>query len=383
MVTAHGARMPVIGFGTFRASGEDCARGVAEALKVGYRAIDTAAGYRNEDKVAEGIRASGVRREEIFITTKVTPEDAEESAFKASVERSLRLLDVDQVDLLLIHWPSKTVPLSSTIATLNACKEAGWTRHIGVSNFTVKLLGEAWAATQAPLVTNQCEYHPYLNQDTLMAACRDNGMIFTAYSPIARGAVLKDPVVQRIAKAKGGDTGPGGPALGYPAGERRRHPEERQPGAHPPELRRLHLHAQRFRDGRDHGPVAVAQAARRQSGLGGAGLGRLRASRPPSGSVPEGAVPQMPRPGDLVVGQPAEHVPVDDLVFFEKRSGRVGRHDIVVEEGRGDGEGNPENNALQQAHVRASRAGIERYRLGTSVGHCGDSVKGRRVVAGS
>ena len=203
MVTAHGASMPVIGFGTFRASGEDCARAVAEALKVGYRAVDTAAAYQNEDKVAEGMRASGVKREDIFLTTKVAPEEAEESAFKASVERSLRLLGVDQVDLLLIHWPSKTIPMADTIAALNACKKAGWTRHIGVSNFTVKQLGEAWAATQAPLVTNQCEYHPYLNQDALVAACRDHGMIFTAYSPIGRGAVLKDPVVERIAKMKG------------------------------------------------------------------------------------------------------------------------------------------------------------------------------------
>ena len=203
MVTAHGARMPVIGYGTFRSAGEDCARGVAEALKVGYRAVDTAAGYQNEDRVAEGIRAAGVKREDIFITTKVSPSDAEDSAFKASVERSLRLLGVDQLDLLLIHWPSRTVPLAETIATLNACRQAGWTRHIGVSNFTVKLLAEAWAATQAPLVTNQCEYHPYLNQDALMAACREYGMIFTAYSPIARGAVLKDPVVGRIAKDKG------------------------------------------------------------------------------------------------------------------------------------------------------------------------------------
>ncbi len=202
-VTAHGAHMPVIGYGTFRASGDDCARGVAEALKVGYRAVDTAAGYQNEDKVAEGIRASGVKREEIFLTTKVPPEEAEESAFKACVERSLRLLGVDQVDLLLIHWQSKTVPVASTIATLNACRRAGWTRHIGVSNFTVKLLEEAWAATEAPLVTNQCEYHPYLNQDPLIAACRAHGMIFTAYSPIARGAVLKDPVVGRIAREKG------------------------------------------------------------------------------------------------------------------------------------------------------------------------------------
>ena len=203
MVTAHGAHMPVIGFGTFRSSGEDCARAVTEALKVGYRAVDTAAGYRNEDRVAEGIRASGVKREDIFITTKVPPEQAEESAFKATVEQSLRLLDVDQLDLLLIHWPAKTVPIADTIATLNACKEAGWTRHIGVSNFPVKLLEQAWAATQAPLVTNQCEYHPYLNQDKLMAACRAHGMIFTAYSPIARGAVLEDPVIGRIAREKG------------------------------------------------------------------------------------------------------------------------------------------------------------------------------------
>ena len=203
MATAHGATMPVIGFGTFRASGEDCARGVAEALKVGYRAIDTAAGYRNEDQVAAGIRASGIRREDIFITTKVPPEEAEESAFKACVEHSLRDLDVDHVDLLLIHWPSKTVPIAETIATLNACKDAGWTRHIGVSNFTTKLLAEAWAATRAPLVTNQCEYHPYLNQDRLIGACRERGMIFTAYSPIARGQLLEDPVINRIAKTKG------------------------------------------------------------------------------------------------------------------------------------------------------------------------------------
>ena len=202
-VTAHGARMPVIGYGTFRSAGEDCARGVAEALRVGYRAVDTAAGYQNEDKVAEGIRASGVKREDIFITTKVRPEDSEDAAFRASVERSLRLLDIDQLDLLLIHWPSKTVPVAQTIASLNACKAAGWTRHIGVSNFPVKLLAEAWAVTDAPLVTNQCEYHPYLNQDALMAATREHGMIFTAYSPIARGALLEDAVVGRIARTKG------------------------------------------------------------------------------------------------------------------------------------------------------------------------------------
>ena len=203
VVTAHGASMPVIGFGTWNVSGEECARSVTEALKVGYRHIDTASGYRNEDRVGEGIRASGVARDDIFITTKVSPDNLDDSAFKASVERSLKLIGVDQVDLVLIHWPSKVLPVADTIASLNAVKKNGWTRHIGVSNFTVKLLGEAWKATREPLVANQCEYHPYLNQDKLIGACREHGMIFTAFSPLARQVVLDDPVVSRIARAKG------------------------------------------------------------------------------------------------------------------------------------------------------------------------------------
>ena len=194
--------MPVIGFGTWDLSGEICASSVSEAIKIGYRHIDTAAGYRNEDSVGEGIRAAGVPREDLFITTKVRPEDLEDSAFKASVERSLKQIGVDQVDLLLIHWPSKTIPVADTITTLNAVKKSGWTRHIGVSNFTVKLLDEAWAATDAPLVTNQCEYHPYLNQDKLRAACFRHEMIFTAFSPLGRRVVLADPVIVGIAEKK-------------------------------------------------------------------------------------------------------------------------------------------------------------------------------------
>ena len=201
-VEAHGARMPVVGFGTWALEGDACAFSVTEAIKAGYRHIDTAASYRNEDKVGEGIRNSGVPREEIFITTKVPALEQEEKAFKASVERSLKLIGVDQVDLLLIHWPSKTIPVATTIATLNAVKKAGWTRHIGLSNFTVKLLAEAWAATDAPLVTNQCEYHPYLNQDKLRAACFEHGMSFTAFSPLGRRVVLEDPAIVGIAEKK-------------------------------------------------------------------------------------------------------------------------------------------------------------------------------------
>ena len=203
IVEAHGAKMPVIGFGTWDLSGETCARAVAAAVEIGYRHIDTAAGYRNEDRVGEGIRAGGVPRDDIFITTKVAPEELEEKAFLASAERSLRLLGIDQVDLVLIHWPSKTILVADTIATLNKVKKNGWSRHIGVSNFTVRHLAEAWAATDAPLVTNQCEYHPYLNQDKLRAACFSHGMSFTAFSPLGRRVVLQDPIIVGIAKKKG------------------------------------------------------------------------------------------------------------------------------------------------------------------------------------
>jgi diketogulonate reductase-like aldo/keto reductase len=202
VVSAFGANIPVLGFGTWNLSGADCSRSVADAIKIGYRHIDTAAGYRNEDKVGEGIRAGGVPRKDLFITTKVRPEDLDEKAFKASVQNSLKQIGVDQLDLVLIHWPSQVYSVAEIIGTLNAVKRAGWTRHIGVSNFPTKLLAEAWAATKEPLVTNQCEYHPYLNQDKLLAACREKGMIFTAYSPLGREIVLADSVINDIAKRK-------------------------------------------------------------------------------------------------------------------------------------------------------------------------------------
>ncbi|SDB14480.1 Aldo/keto reductase [Bauldia litoralis] len=202
-VTAHGATIPVIGFGTWNIGGDICARAVEEALKVGYRHIDAAAGYKNEDIVGGAIKASGVPREELFITTKVAPENLADDDFQRSAEKSVEELGVDQVDLLLIHWPSKTLKLADTIRSLNKAKERGLTRHIGVSNFTTKHLEEAWAVTDAPLVTNQCEYHPYLNQDKVLKACRDKGMFFTAFSPLAREAVLSDPVIGEIATRHG------------------------------------------------------------------------------------------------------------------------------------------------------------------------------------
>jgi diketogulonate reductase-like aldo/keto reductase len=203
VVEAHGARIPVIGFGTWRLTGEACARAVAEALRAGYRHIDTAASYGNEDRVGEGLRAAGVPRDEVFLTTKVMPQDLEDRAFQRRLDRSLALLGVGQVDLVLIHWPSRDMPVAETIASLNHAKARGAARHIGVSNFPTPLLREAWAATDAPLVTNQCEYHPYLSQEPLIAACREWGMAFTAYSPLGRQRVLDDPVITAIAARHG------------------------------------------------------------------------------------------------------------------------------------------------------------------------------------
>ena len=202
-VLAHGASIPAVGLGTWELRGEACVRCVAEAIATGYRHIDTAALYGNEDRVGEGIRAAGIARDEVFITTKCAPPNLDDASFKSSIERSLKRIGVDQVDLVLIHSPDRTLSVAQQIATLNAVKRNGWTRHIGVSNFTPRLLAEAWAATTEPLVTNQCEYHPYLNQDALIAACREAGMIFTAYAPLGLRVVLDDPVIGEIAKRKG------------------------------------------------------------------------------------------------------------------------------------------------------------------------------------
>ena len=202
-VTAHGAKIPAIGFGTWPMRGEECVRAVAAALEAGYRHVDTASGYGNEREVGEAIRASGVPREEIFVTTKIGPSDLAEGVMQRAAATSLANLGMEEVDLILIHWPSRTLPTADAIRTLNDVKRRGMARHIGVSNFTTKLLAEAWKATKEPIVTNQCEYHPHLNQDRLIAACRARGMAFTSYAPVGRGEVLRDPTVRSIAERLG------------------------------------------------------------------------------------------------------------------------------------------------------------------------------------
>jgi len=201
-VRAHGAAIPRIGFGTSQLG--DCGEIVAAALKAGYRHIDTAWKYGSEKGVGAGIRASGVPREEIFLTTKVSHEYLRAADFARSVEESLRNLQVDYVDMLHVHWPStEKVPLSETMPALAKAKRDGLTRHIGVANFNIALLEEAIPLCPEPLVTLQAEYHPYLDQSKVLAACRRLGLIFTAYCPLARGRLFNDPVLGEIAESKG------------------------------------------------------------------------------------------------------------------------------------------------------------------------------------
>ena len=200
-LSAHGAEIPAIGFGT--SSLGDCGEIVATALKVGYRHIDTAWKYGTERGVGEGMRVSGVPRSEIFLTTTVSHEFLRADDFARSVDESLKTLGVDFVDLLLVHWPNPEIPLSEPIPALARAKRQGLTRHIGVANFNIAMLDEAIRLCPEPLVNLQAEYHAHLDQTKLIEACRRRGLIFTAYCPLGRGRLLRDPVLANIAARKG------------------------------------------------------------------------------------------------------------------------------------------------------------------------------------
>ena len=200
-LSARGAEIPAIGFGT--SSLGDCGEIVATALKLGYRHIDTAWKYGTERGVAEGMRASGVPRSEIFLTTKVSHEFLRADDFARSVDESLKNLGVDFVDLLLVHWPNPQIPLSDPMPALARAKRQGLTRHIGAANFNIAMLDEAIRLCPEPLVNLQAEYHAHLDQTKLTEACRRRGLIFTAYCPLGRGRLLRDPVLAEIAARKG------------------------------------------------------------------------------------------------------------------------------------------------------------------------------------
>ena len=202
-VSANGANIPALGFGTFRMPEEDVHRILPEALKIGFRHVDTAQIYKNEAAVGDVLHSSGIPRADIFLTTKVWVDRVGHDAFIASVDESLAKLKTDYVDLLLLHWPQSEMPLADRIGALNELRRAGKVRNIGISNFSTALMAEAVKLSDAPIVTNQIEYHPYIDQTKVIGEARKTGMSITAYYLMADGKVPHDPVLRDIGARHG------------------------------------------------------------------------------------------------------------------------------------------------------------------------------------
>jgi 2,5-diketo-D-gluconate reductase B len=198
-VETHGVRIPALGLGTWRLDGRLARHMVGYALEIGYRHIDTAQMYGNEREVGAAIASSAVPRADVWLTTKIWPDNFRDGALQRAAERSVGRLGTVP-DLLLLHWPNPSVPLSETVRALNAAKRRGLARHIGISNFTVALIREARALSEEPLIVDQVEYQPYLNQDAVREELRAHGMALIAYSPLAQGRVFADPTLARIAE---------------------------------------------------------------------------------------------------------------------------------------------------------------------------------------
>jgi len=199
----QGASVPALGFGTFRMKDDECAQAVENALKIGYRHLDTAEIYENEQAVGEGIKAGGLRREELFITTKAWMDDMSPEGLRKSLDQSLRDMDLEYVDLWLIHWPNPKFEVEETLAVMLKEVEQGKVRHLGVSNFPVALFQRA--AKAAPVVCNQVEYHPYLAQTKIINAAVKHNALVMAYAPLGIGACHKDETLAAVG-AKYGKT---------------------------------------------------------------------------------------------------------------------------------------------------------------------------------
>jgi 2,5-diketo-D-gluconate reductase B len=197
----QGAKIPVLGFGTFRMGAEECAKAVENALAVGFRHLDTAVIYENEEAVADGIAASGIGRGDLFITTKAWMDDLSPDGVRTSLDGSLKRLRMDYVDLWLVHWPNPKYPIETTLAAMMKEVDAGRARSIGVSNFPVALFEQA--AKAAPIVCNQVEYHPYLSQKKVIDAAQKHGAMVMAYAPLGIGKVHNDPTLTAIGRAHG------------------------------------------------------------------------------------------------------------------------------------------------------------------------------------
>ena len=205
-VTPHDVRIPALGLGTFGLNGNVATHIVDYALAVGYRHIDTAQMYGNEAEVGAGVMGSAVPRDEIWLTTKIWPDRFRAGALLDAARESVRRLGTEP-DLLLLHWPSREVPLAETVGALNEARRRGYAQHIGISNFPSALIREAVGHSEAPLLVDQVEYHPYLDQSAVLAELARHGMALIAYSPVGRGRMFTDPILRQIGAAYGKNGG--------------------------------------------------------------------------------------------------------------------------------------------------------------------------------
>lgn len=199
--------MPSPGFGTFQLKGKECRKAVESALDLGYRHLDTAEMYENEKEVGAALTHSGVDRGDVFVTTKIWRDHLDAAHLQAAFADCLRRLDTEYVDLLLIHWPNEDIPLQETLRKMNEFADAGHARLIGVSNFPSAMLEDAVALSDHPIFCNQVEYHPFLDQSTLLETCRKNDVILTAYSPLAQGKALENDTLRDIGSGYGKNAG--------------------------------------------------------------------------------------------------------------------------------------------------------------------------------
>jgi 2,5-diketo-D-gluconate reductase B len=199
--TIKGERVTSLGLGTWRLSGQECIKAVEHALALGYRHIDTAQMYANEGEVGRGMHNSGVDREDVFLVTKVRASSFSHDDVLRSTHESLKKLQTEYVDLLLMHWPNPSVPFEETLGAMTELQEEESVKHVGVSNFPPSMVEEA--TTHAEIYCNQVEYHPYRAQDELLGQAREMDYLLTAYSPVARGRVSNDATLREIGEAHG------------------------------------------------------------------------------------------------------------------------------------------------------------------------------------
>jgi len=193
-----GFEMPALGLGTWQLKGDKCREAVKKAIELGYRHIDTAWIYDNQEEVGKGIKEAKIKRENIFVTSKVWTENLRYEDVLRQCQETLEQLDMDYLDLYLIHWPNKDVNLSETFRAFKKLVQEGKVKSIGISNFNAARVKEAKEKSEIPISVNQVEYHAYLNQENLLKTCKENGIVVTAYSPLARGELFDDPILIKI-----------------------------------------------------------------------------------------------------------------------------------------------------------------------------------------